>query len=125
MGERVAVLMETQDGGGEDGSEEPALGALYNASIMGRIATGPNAGRRVKTLGQSSAAEDSGEDDSCQSGTLRCAMVSGFSVHARMGIRRPENSCLKCAVRPAAARPSLHKAHLCDSIGGRYTGQPL
>jgi len=72
VAERAAVLRETQESG-EDGIEEPALGALYSASIIGRIATGPNAGRPVKTLGQITAAKDSGEDDCFQSGSLRCA----------------------------------------------------
>ena len=113
VAERAASLLEKQDVGGEDGDEEPALGALYNASIMGRIATGPNAGRRVKTLGQSSAAADSGEDDGFQSVTSRCAMVSGFSVHAGVGIRAEDRKGLerlcKYASRPPVATERLEQ----------------
>ena len=42
VAECVASLMETQDRDGEEESDEPALAALYGASIQGRIATGPN-----------------------------------------------------------------------------------
>lgn len=87
VAERAALLMETEDCDGEGECDSPPLGALYSASIAGRIATGPNAGRRVRTLGQIIPAEDSGEDDRFQPGTSRCAMVSGFSVHAGVGIR--------------------------------------
>ena len=45
---RVAALFESPDAGSGD-EEEPALGELYSASIQGRIASGPNAGQRVKT----------------------------------------------------------------------------
>jgi Putative transposase len=58
VAERAAGLMEPPESGG-DGIEEPEFGALYNASIMGRIATGPNAGRRVKTWGRLRTAEHS------------------------------------------------------------------
>jgi Putative transposase len=105
-------LMETQESG-EDGIEEPQLGALYNAAIMGRIATGPNAGRRVKTLGQTTAAMDSGEDESFQSGTVRSALVSGFSVHAGVGIRAEDRKGLerlcKYASRPPVAAERLEQ----------------
>jgi hypothetical protein len=111
VAERAAVLMETQES--EDAIEEPELGAIYNASIMGRIATGPNAGRRLKTLGQISAAMDSGEDESFRSGTVRCALVSGFSVHAGVGIRAEDRKGLerlcKYASRPPVATERLEQ----------------
>jgi hypothetical protein len=111
VAERAAVLMETQES--EDKIEEPELGALYNASMMGRIATGPNAGRRVNTIGQTTAVMDSGEDESFQSGTVRCAQVSGFSVHAGVGIRAEDRKGLerlcKYASRPPVATERLEQ----------------
>ena len=65
---------------------EPGLAALYGASVAGRIAEGPNAGRRVTTAGNSSGDENA--EESFESGRDRCAMVWGFSVHAGVGIRR-------------------------------------
>lgn len=112
VAERAAVLMETPENG-EDGIEEPELGALYNASIMGRIATGPNTGRRVKTLGQITATIGFEEEDSFQSGTVRCAQVSGFSVHAGVGIRADDRKSLerlcKYASRPPVAIERLEQ----------------
>ena len=85
VAERAAVWMETQESS-EDGIEEPELGALYNALIMGRIASGPNAGRRVKTMGQTTAAMDSGEDELpvrdravCDGVGVQCPCRSGNS----------------------------------------------
>ncbi len=111
VAEQVASLIETQDLEGEEGSDEPALGTLYSASIQGRIATGPNAGKRVRTQGRNFETEDSGEEEGFQSGTSRCAMVSGFSVHAGVGIgahdRRGLERLCKYAARPPVATERL------------------
>lgn len=42
---RVAALLERRDGPVTSDQEEPALAAIYRASIMVMIATGPNAGQ--------------------------------------------------------------------------------
>jgi len=77
---RVAALLEKQDRDAEP--EEPALAALYGSSILGTQAMGP---QRVKTAGEfqstrSGSAENS--EESFEHRAPRCALVSGFSVHA-------------------------------------------
>ena len=115
VAEQVASLMERamedRDRDGEEGSDEAALGPLYSASIQGRIATGPNSGKRVRTLGRNIGAEDFGEEESFRSGTSRCAAVSGFSGHAGVAIRAHDRKGLerlcKYAVRPPVATERL------------------
>ena len=57
--------------------DEPLLAELYSASISGRVATGPRAGRPIVRVG------DEIDPDNAQTkpGSC-CAMVEGFSVHA-------------------------------------------
>jgi hypothetical protein len=78
---------------------QPLLAELYGASITGRIATGPRAGRRITKVGDAIDLEDipgpSGP---------RCAAIAGYSVHA--------NVCV-----PAHDRMRLER--LC-----RYTSRP-
>ena len=80
----VARLMERRGLGpqadsGEDTLRhaEPLLAELYGASVSGRIATGPRAGRRVTKVGDAIDVND---------GTLPsgrcCAGIAGYSVHA-------------------------------------------
>ena len=60
---------------------EPGLAALYAASLRGRIASGPNAGKRVGMLG------DRIDGDSLEALTgPRCTSVDGFSVHGNVMI---------------------------------------
>ncbi len=60
--------------------DEPLLAELYSASITGRVATGPRAGRRIARVGDGPDTEDAGmKSRSC------CAMVEGFSIHAGVG----------------------------------------
>ncbi len=79
--------------------DEPLLAALYAASVHGRIATGPRAGKRVMRLGDRIDVED-------MPVVLgpRCSGVAGVSVHA--------NVCV-----PARDRQRLER--LC-----RYAGRP-
>jgi hypothetical protein len=62
-------------------AEDPLLAALYAASVAGRAATGPRAGRRVVRLGDRIDAEDlplvEGE---------RCTTVGGVSLHANVAV---------------------------------------
>jgi hypothetical protein len=62
--------------------DEPLLAELYSASIAGRVATGPRAGRRIMRVGD----EMDCEDVVIKSGQC-CASVEGFSIHA--GISTP------------------------------------
>ena len=61
--------------------DDPGLAALYASSVRGRIAVGTNMGHRVARLGDQI---DGDSLDILQS--PRCAMVSGFSVHANVSI---------------------------------------
>jgi hypothetical protein len=57
--------------------DEPLLAELYSASISGRVATGPRAGRPIVRVGDEIDSENvEAKSASC------CAMVEGFSVHA-------------------------------------------
>jgi hypothetical protein len=64
------------------GREQPGLAAIYSASVRRRIASGPNAGNRVATMG------DQVDGDSLKRlQSPRCATVSGFSIHANVVLR--------------------------------------
>ena len=94
--------------------EQPGLAALYGASVCGRIATGPNAGQRVKTSG------DSVDGDPVESAGTRCAMVSGFSVHAGVSVRAGDRVKLERLIR-YMARPPLANERLSRLPDGRLT----
>ncbi len=113
---RLAGLLERQGlGPGADPSEadplpteEPLLAALYAASVAGRVATGPRAGRRVLRLGDRVDAEDlplvEGE---------RCTTVGGVSLHANVAVpardrRRLERLC-RYVARPPVATERLSR----------------
>jgi hypothetical protein len=94
--------------------EQPLLASLYAASIAGRVATGPRAGRRVLRVGDRIDAEElpalAGE---------RCASVGGVSLHANVAVpardrRRLERLC-RYVARPPLATERL--ARLPDSKG--------
>ncbi len=61
--------------------DEPLLAELYSASISGRVATGPRAGRPIVRV----ADEVDSENAQAKSGRY-CAMVEGFSVHAGVSV---------------------------------------
>ncbi|MBN1568991.1 MAG: transposase [Acidobacteria bacterium] len=86
--------------------DQPLLAELYNASVQGRIATGPRAGNRVGAIGF----QVEPENDESKSKT-GCANVSGFSLHANVCIpmkarRQLENLC-RYVARPAVATERL------------------
>jgi hypothetical protein len=61
--------------------DEPLLAELYCASITGRVATGPHAGRRIVRIG------DEMELGHAEMKPGRCcASIEGFSVHAGVGV---------------------------------------
>src|SRR5881409_2205801 len=61
--------------------DQPWLSEVYAASVCGRVATGPKAGRRVAVGGD--RVDPEGMD---RSGSPRCAAVAGFSLHANVAI---------------------------------------
>ena len=80
--------------------DEPLLAELYGASVHGRIATGPRAGRRVSTVGDGIDVENL----AVPAGP-RCSSASGVSVHA--------NVCV-----PARDRQRLEDLQPdCDDVG--------
>ena len=87
------------DGYDELAHNQPLLSELYGTSIAGRIGFGKRAGRRITRAGDEIDWEDSGNK-----AIPGCASVSGFSVHAGVGV-------------PADDRMRLER--LC-----RYTGRP-
>jgi hypothetical protein len=70
--------------------DEPVLASLVGASVAGRIATGPNAGQRVRMAGIE--IEDGYRE--AWTGT-RCANVAGFSLHANVAVRAQDRRGLE------------------------------
>ena len=64
--------------------DEPLLAELYSASISGRVATGPRAGKRIVRVGDGLDSENA----AMKSGHC-CASVEGFSVHAGVCVACP------------------------------------
>jgi Putative transposase/Transposase zinc-binding domain len=93
--------------------DEPGLAALYASSVRSRVASGPNAGNRVVTLGDQ---VDGDSMDSLQS--PRCATVSGFSVHANVRIAAHDRMRLERLIR-YAARPAVSSERLSELPDGR------
>jgi hypothetical protein len=110
--ERVAALPELED---EDGNQ-PALSAVYGASVMGRIAGGPNAGRKVRTAGP-----EDGDQESFEKG-VRCAVFQGFSIHAGVQVRGGDRRALERLCR-YISRPPLAADRLKVLPGGRLSYQ--
>jgi hypothetical protein len=114
---RVTVLTESKAGieAGED--ELPPMAALYSASIAGRIGSGSNAGQSPSMLGKFNA-EAVGEDEPF--GGIRCARVSGFSVHAGVGIRAADRKGLERLCR-YGSRPPVAADRLARLPDGRLS----
>ena len=85
---------------------QPLLAELYGASVSGRVALGPHAGRRILKVGDLVQL-----DDSVVPSGPRCAAVSGFSLHANVCIpardRLRLERLLRYAGRPAIATERL------------------
>jgi hypothetical protein len=103
---RVMRLMERRGLGPDADSQdtlqldEPLLAELYSASISGRVATGPRAGRPIVRVGE---AIDS-ENAEAKSGSC-CAMVEGFSVHAGVSVPARDRFRLERLLRYASRGP--------------------
>ena len=81
--------------------DQPWLSEIYAASVCGRIATGPEAGRRVAVGGD--RVDPEGLDSSAGP---RCAAVAGFSLHGNVAIAARDRLRLERLFR-YAARPPL------------------
>ena len=121
VAKRVESLMKRRGLGPDDdpdaadalSRDHPGLAAIYSASVRSRIASGPNAGNRVATLGDQI---DGDSLDSLQS--PRCATVSGFSVHANVSIAARDRLRLERLAR-YAARPAVSSERLSELPDGR------
>src|SRR5439155_12643346 len=82
--------------------DQPWLSEVYAASVCGRLATGPEAGRRVAVGGD--RVDPEGMDSSA---SPRCAAVAGFSLHANVAISFHDRPRLERLFR-YAARASVH-----------------
>jgi hypothetical protein len=92
---------------------QPLLAELYSASISGRVATSPRAGRRVMKVGDAIDLEN----HSLTSGP-RCASVAGYSVHADVCIPAHDRMRLERLAR-YAGRPPLATERLSLLPDGR------
>jgi len=93
--------------------DEPLLAELYRASVSGRIATGPRAGRGVVRVGNGEDMNDASlPADKC------CAAVAGFSVHAGVCVPARDRMRLERLAR-YAGRPPLAAERLSVLGDGR------
>jgi hypothetical protein len=93
--------------------DQPLLADIYGASILGRVATGLRAGRRVTKVGD----EIDVESQTLASGSC-CASVAGYSVHAGVRIPAHDRMRLERLVR-YAGRPPLATERLSLLPDGR------
>lgn len=95
--------------------DEAGLAGLYAASLRGRIASGPNVGKRIGRLG------DYIDGESAEAlASPRCAMVHGFSVHANVVVPARDRSRLERLCR-YAARPPVATERLAELADGRLS----
>jgi len=93
--------------------DEPLLAKLYSASITGRVATGPRAGRRIVRIRD----EMDYADAATKSGHC-CASIEGFSVHG--GVCSPARDRLRLErLLRYCLRPPLSTARLFRLADGR------
>jgi len=93
--------------------DEPLLAELYSASIMGRVATGPRAGKRIAKVGDGPDSENV-----IKKPVHCCALVEGFSVHAGVCVPARDRIRLERLLR-YAARPPLSNERLLLLPNGR------
>jgi hypothetical protein len=96
-------------------TEQPLLAELYGASVQGRVGTGSKAGERIATAGfeEEFASKKSGH---------RCANLSGFSLHANVGIPARARHQLEMLCR-YVARPPIAMERLSKLPDGRVIYQ--
>jgi len=80
--------------------DQPWLAGLYAASVLGRTAFGPNAGRRTTRAG------DQIDPESMEAfASPRCANVNGFSLHANVALNGADRKRLERLIRYCARPP--------------------
>jgi hypothetical protein len=80
--------------------DQPWLAGLYAASVMGRTAFGPNAGRRATRTG------DQIDPETMEAfASPRCANVNGFSLHANVALNAADRQRLERLMRYCARPP--------------------
>jgi len=84
---------------------EPLLAELYSTSISGRVATGPRAGRRLAKVG-----DEVDVENLAVSAGLRCATISGFSVHANVCVPAHDRVRLERLARYETRDATLFRA---------------
>jgi hypothetical protein len=89
------------------------MAALLSSSVRGRVALGSNTGHSVVRLGDQI---DGDSMDALQG--PRCAMVSGYSVHANVFIQARDRDRLERLIR-YAARPAVSTERLSELADGR------
>ena len=117
---RVAALLERRGIGEQaDAPEadplseaEPGMAALLANSVRRRIAIGPNQGHGMIRFG------DEIDVDTRAFESPRCAMVSGFSVHANLSIDGRDRDRIERLCR-YAARPAVSTERLTELPDGR------
>ena len=93
--------------------DEPLLAELYGASISGRVATGPRAGKRIVRVGDGPDSKNAiMKPGPC------CALVEGFSVHAGVCVPARDRVRLERLQR-YASRPPLSNDRLSLLPDGR------
>jgi hypothetical protein len=118
---RLARLLERRGlGPGADPAEadslperQPLLAALYAASVQGRVATGPRAGRQVLRLGDRVEAEELSFSEG-----ERCASIAGLSLHANVSVPARDRARLERLCR-YVARPPVATERLSRLPDGR------
>jgi hypothetical protein len=93
--------------------DEPLLTELYSASISGRVATGPRAGKRIVRVGDGPDSENA-----VMKPGYCCALVEGFSIHAGVCVPARDRVRLERLLR-YAARPALSNERLSLLPDGR------
>jgi hypothetical protein len=91
--------------------EQPLLAELYSASVSGRVATGPRAGRSVIRLGAQPG-------EGVEPVQASCAASGGFSVHAGVAVPAHDRERLERLAR-YAARPPVATGRLSRLGDGR------
>ena len=100
------IEIEAEEGeGGEEidplFEEQPALASIQGASVLGRVVTGPRAGRWVVRLGPDPRA------DVVISGGQRQVHMRGFDLHADTAVGEGERHRLEWLCHCPAHRPSI------------------
>lgn len=93
--------------------DQPLLAEIYGASILGQVATGPCAGRRVTKVG-----DEIDVEDQTRASSSCCASVAGYSVHAGVRISAHNRLGLERLVR-YTGRPPLATERLSLLPDGR------